>query len=847
MRKIVWLLICTVVFLTTAFQMAADATSVIATVDVGSYPRGIAVNPNTDRIYVVGEYSEHLSAINGVTNSVVATIPLNGKGWTVAVNPTTNRIYCVVYNYDNPPYVLVIDGETNSVIASIPSPRTGASGAIAVNPATNRIYWTHPSWTSNNISVIDGTTNTIIHTFGAGSGLYDVAVNPITNRIYVLRMYEDSILVLNGNTDSVVDVVQVGDFPYGVAVDTITNRIYVSNGYSDNVSVIDGVSNSVVATIPVAVQGGVEVNPYSDHIYVGHYSDIRVVDVATNSVIDTITVGRMQTGFAVNPSTNRLYASDYWGSRVLVISDEADVLQHEWILPEKAFMGQNYQVILRVINPTSALQTVSFSLDQEPEIDWNKSWLSDFKSFSLFNNELYIIGEDLFWDFYPNNTVDLPFTFNNKWNWINPNPSNTELLSILAVGLSLPETKWINYTGDLLGLILDLFAIYDIFNVVSKVDYNFYEYFNTPPYLPGLSTSTIEVPKYKIAALVTNTACKVWGVARVGRGALLVNKALKENKRYLLELGRDYMLTGAFFELLANPMRQIAGDPQPEYQELAIPSDVPLPIQCFSNEWSQADSLSTLKGYLDALALSYIRFDAAEDAESGEWMVLHASAIQNYTEKILSLIQMTYVPLPEDISNAISLADIEETRESLFDNGLPQEVACLFSQWGYSLEELETVSHLLADANDDYFIGDLDQIMLTQTTGMLHQMKDELPMPESAIVVKIDVKPGSDPNCFNINGHGVVPVAILGTADFDVSNINATTLSFNGLKVRVRGKGPLCSTEDVNEDGHFDLVCQFEDDPDNWMVGNAMAGLTGVLADETTIIGGIDSICIVPQ
>ena len=40
----------------------------------------------------------------------------------------------------------------------------------------------------------------------------------------------------------------------------------------------------------------------------------------------------------------------------------------------------------------------------------------------------------------------------------------------------------------------------------------------------------------------------------------------------------------------------------------------------------------------------------------------------------------------------------------------------------------------------------------------------------------IDIKPGSDPNCININGHGVIPVAILGSEDFDVSLVDPDTL-----------------------------------------------------------------------
>lgn len=118
--------------------------------------------------------------------------------------------------------------------------------------------------------------------------------------------------------------------------------------------------------------------------------------------------------------------------------------------------------------------------------------------------------------------------------------------------------------------------------------------------------------------------------------------------------------------------------------------------------------------------------------------------------------------------------------------------------------------------------------------------------------VAIDVKPGSDPNCFNLNGHGVIPVAILGGPDLDVATVNTDPnatypLSFNSLDVRVRGnKGPLCSIENANADEYLDLVCHFEDDAAQWLEGTEGSGvLRGELLNGT-LIEGSDSICIVP-
>jgi hypothetical protein len=115
------------------------------------------------------------------------------------------------------------------------------------------------------------------------------------------------------------------------------------------------------------------------------------------------------------------------------------------------------------------------------------------------------------------------------------------------------------------------------------------------------------------------------------------------------------------------------------------------------------------------------------------------------------------------------------------------------------------------------------------------------------IVVEIDIKPGSDPNCFNNDGHGVIPVAILGSADFDVTSIDPATVALESLAVRAAGrKGNLqAHIEDVNGDGFADLVVQIEDSDGAFNIGSGTATLTGQLLDGTPF-EGTDDICIVP-
>jgi hypothetical protein len=118
--------------------------------------------------------------------------------------------------------------------------------------------------------------------------------------------------------------------------------------------------------------------------------------------------------------------------------------------------------------------------------------------------------------------------------------------------------------------------------------------------------------------------------------------------------------------------------------------------------------------------------------------------------------------------------------------------------------------------------------------------------------VEIDIKPGSYPNSVNFNGSGVIPVAFLGSADFDVSTIDPTTLTLEGLAVLTKKNGkPQCSLEDTSganmpygkPDGYLDLVCKFEDSDIDIAPGNGYASISGYLYDGTEITG-IDEISV---
>jgi hypothetical protein len=123
--------------------------------------------------------------------------------------------------------------------------------------------------------------------------------------------------------------------------------------------------------------------------------------------------------------------------------------------------------------------------------------------------------------------------------------------------------------------------------------------------------------------------------------------------------------------------------------------------------------------------------------------------------------------------------------------------------------------------------------------------------------IDIDIKPTSCPNPLNRKSKGVLPVAILGTQDFDVATIDPLTIKLslggNGDVAPLRYdfddvatpyEGDECECHDLGPDGYMDLTLKFSTqelvglDLSSYEVGDVVPLiLTGNLRDSTSIIG----------
>jgi len=273
----------------------------------GVQPVVVGVRGDQSLAYVTNMSSNTVSVINTATNLVVATVNVGSSPAGLAVNPTGTQVY--VGNTSDGT-ISVINTATNSVVTTIVVGIIG-SAAIAFTPNGTRAYVANMA--TNNVSVLNAATNTVIGSpIPVGNSPFGLSVSPDGTRVYVVNTASDTVSVINTATNTVVSTFAVGSHPRGVAVNPNGTRAFVANRDSNTVSVIDTATNTVVATISVGANPfGVSFSPDGTRAYVTNQTsnDVAIIDTANNTVISTVSVGQSPVFPGICSNGNALLAS----------------------------------------------------------------------------------------------------------------------------------------------------------------------------------------------------------------------------------------------------------------------------------------------------------------------------------------------------------------------------------------------------------------------------------------------------------------------------------------------------------------------------------------------------------
>jgi YVTN family beta-propeller protein len=107
---------------------------------------------------------------------------------------------------------------------------------IAYNPSNNNIYVANAA--SSTVSVISGSTNSVIATTLVERDPFWLVYVPPNNQIYVTNVESNDVYVISGVTNRVVKTIGVGSLPTGIVYDSTNQHIYVTNRNSNTVTMI---------------------------------------------------------------------------------------------------------------------------------------------------------------------------------------------------------------------------------------------------------------------------------------------------------------------------------------------------------------------------------------------------------------------------------------------------------------------------------------------------------------------------------------------------------------------------------------------------------------------------------
>jgi len=158
---------------------------VIEKIQIGSGEHFIAINENSNTLYVSNKWSNSIEIIDCSSYEITNRIKIESPR-QIVVNSTKNILF-------------VINGNTGI--------KLGGNGA--------------------KISIIDTFTNKIIDTIGEKEGFGDITLNKETNVFYVTQPKSKNVWIIDGCTYNIIDKIETGGKYYALTVDSKTNRLFL--------------------------------------------------------------------------------------------------------------------------------------------------------------------------------------------------------------------------------------------------------------------------------------------------------------------------------------------------------------------------------------------------------------------------------------------------------------------------------------------------------------------------------------------------------------------------------------------------------------------------------------------
>lgn len=287
--------------------VVAPPATVTATIPVGVYPHGVAIDPTG--VWVTNAADRSLSRIDPATNTVLSVVAVNLPGNTVpvAVASGFGSLWVSFESYDDA-YVTHVPGVVQRV-----DPVSGMSVGAAIpvgREPTVIVASAEAVWVSN---ATDGTVSRIDPALGSVAATIAVPGRPFGiasgfGSIWVANEADGKVSRIDVLTNQVVATIPT-QFSSAEGVAVGAGSVWVSNfGLTDQpngtVSRIDPVTSQVVAVIHVGTNPGFLAFG-GGYVWVAMYGEPTVVqiDPARNAVKTRLDVGAENWGIAAGDHT----------------------------------------------------------------------------------------------------------------------------------------------------------------------------------------------------------------------------------------------------------------------------------------------------------------------------------------------------------------------------------------------------------------------------------------------------------------------------------------------------------------------------------------------------------------
>jgi len=283
----------------------------VAYVSVGNGPGQALYDQRNGDILVLNLIDNTVSILDGRTNAVLQTVPAGSGPDVAAFDLSNGDVYVTDANTNQ---VTVLDGSSGATVATISVAPSILPQGIAYDSQNGYLYvvnsGTFPNPTyqnSNTVSVIDGRTNTLVATIPdtyaplATSFLLLDVYDPQTGYVYISDEGY-GIQVLNPTTDTFVANI-VTPSNYAVAYDQGNGGVY-GFGYpagpvpNSTVSTIDPRTNTIVQTTALPssciIPGMGSTDLRNGLVYIACYgtpNTVAVFDPTSNAIVQDFSVG----------------------------------------------------------------------------------------------------------------------------------------------------------------------------------------------------------------------------------------------------------------------------------------------------------------------------------------------------------------------------------------------------------------------------------------------------------------------------------------------------------------------------------------------------------------------------